>query len=489
VTSVRSAAEVPDPSVGDLLAAWLPGRRWFPAGGASGAGVRVEPWLAVTFDDDVEAGAGAAGGGGADVVVLLVRLRGAGVPGGGVVAQVPLVLTDPADRGPGFIADVRTAAGDVAVHDGGAHPACWLTLLRASGVGDDVDGAVLTAGGRVVAGEQSNTSVVLPAVPSPDGTGGMLKILRTVTPGPHPDVVVPRALTRAGWDGVPRFLGALQVPTPPVDPGGSPEPAGAAGPADPRPHGERLTTLAVLSELVPRAADGFELACDHARRGESFAHLAADLGRVVAELHAVLRQAMPPGPVLDPSRFVGGLRARAALAVAEAPALAPRAAEIDALLVDLEHRLPRLRLQTVHGDLHLGQALHGETGWKLIDFEGEPQRPVEERTAPDLPLRDVAGMVRSFAYAAAVGGAPDPSWEAEAVHAFLGRYRGSAAPAGLQSPGALRAPELDPPTADAVLAALVLDKALYEVVYETRQRPAWVHIPLSAVDRVLSRPR
>ncbi|SKC35035.1 aminoglycoside phosphotransferase [Krasilnikoviella flava] len=465
MSAVRPAVGAPDPSVGDLLAAWLPGRRWFPAGGASAAGVRVEPWLAVTFDDD--ASGGGDDGDGADVVVLLVRLRGAGVPGGEVVAQVPLVLTDPAARGPGFITELRTAAGDVAVHDGGAHPACWLTLLRAAGVGDGVDGRALTAAGHVVAGEQSNTSVVLPGAPSPDGTGGMLKILRTVTPGPHPDVVVPRALTRAGWDGVPRFLGAVQVTT---DPG-------------------TTTALAVLSELVPHARDGFELACEHAGRGESFAHLAADLGRVVAELHTVLVQAMPPGPLLDPATFVAGLRDRAVLAVAEAPGLAARAPAIDALLDDLQGRLPRLRLQTVHGDLHLGQALHGETGWKLLDFEGEPQRPAEERAAPDLPLRDVAGMIRSFAYAAAVGGAPDPSWEAEAVHAFLGRYRQSAAPAALQSPGTRRAPELDPPTADAALAALVLDKALYEVVYETRQRPTWVHIPLSAVDRVLESAR
>ncbi|MEL7977065.1 phosphotransferase [Isoptericola sp. F-RaC21] len=469
MTAVRPALGVPDPSVGDLLAAWLPGRRWFPAGGASAAGVRVEPWLAVTFDGDSPGGGPArAGPSGADVVVLLVRLRGAGVPGGEVVAQVPLVLTDPADRGPGYVDDVRTAAGDVAVHDGGAHPAGWLALLRAAGVGDDVPDAELVAGGHVVAGEQSNTSVVLPGVPSPDGTGGMLKILRTVTPGPHPDVVVPRALTRAGWEGVPRFLGAVQVAT---SPGTS-------------------TALAVLSELVPQARDGFELACEHAGRGESFALLAADLGRVVAELHSVLRQAMPPGPLLDPAAFVAGLRDRAALAVTEAPGLAPRAPAIDALLDDLQGRLPRLRLQTVHGDLHLGQALHGATGWKLLDFEGEPQRPVEQRTAPDLPLRDVAGMVRSFAYAAAVGGAPDPAWEAEAVHAFLGRYRQSAnASAAVSGLATRRPPELDPPTADAVLAALVLDKALYEVVYETRQRPMWVDIPLSAVDRVLDRAR
>lgn len=458
--AVRSAAQGPDPSVADLLAAWLPGRRWFPGAGD----VRAEPWLAVTFDET-----GAAGGHGADVVLLLVRLTGAGLPGGGVVAQVPLVLTAPADSGPGLIAVVRTATGDVAVHDGGEHPSCWLTLLHAAGVPtDDVPDDALVAGGRPVGGEQSNTSVLLPGVPSAAGAGAILKILRTVGPGPHPDVVVPQALTRAGWDGVPGFLGALQVSTPPLEPavpGAATVDLGAAG----------ETALAVVSERVPDARDGFELACEHAAHGESFAHLAGSLGRVVAELHATLRRTMPPGPRVDPAAFVAGLRRRAATAVAEAPALAGRLPRITALLDDLQRHLPRAHLQTIHGDLHLGQALHGRTGWKLLDFEGEPQRPVAERAVPDLPLRDVAGMVRSFDYAAAVGGAPEPAvWRDEAAHAFVAAYRDGGG-----------SPETDPPTTDLVLRALVLDKALYEVVYETRQRPAWVHIPLAAVDRVL----
>lgn len=442
--AVLPAAEGPDPSVGDLLAAWLPGRRWYP-GGTSG--VSAEPWLAITFDDD-------GGTVGADVIVLLVRLTGTSLPGGEVVVQVPLVLTDADDTGPGYIGTVRTPSGAVAVHDGAAHPACWLTLLHAIGVtGDD---AQLVHRGRVIAGEQSNTSVVLPGVPSPGGSGGMLKILRTVASGAHPDVVVPQALTEAGWDGVPRFLGALEVTTP----------------------DESTAHLAILAELVPDAEDGFELACDLASRGESFAPLAADLGRVVAEMHTVLHRALPVGPPLDARGFVAGLRRRAAAAVAEAPALAAREAEITALLDSLEDRLGDAAAlpatQTVHGDLHLGQALHGTTGWKILDFEGEPQRPVAERTAPDLPLRDVAGMLRSFGYAAAVGNAPDPAWETEAADAFLSAYRETAVSG------------LEPAADEATLTALVLDKALYEVVYETRQRPRWVDIPLAAVDRALS---
>jgi maltokinase len=455
--AVRPADQGPDPSIGDLLAAWLPGRRWYPGGTGE---VRTEPWLAVTFDDGTPSGgspadeaaldAGTAGG---DVIVLLVRLTGVSLPGGEVLVQVPLVLTAFDDVGPGYIGTVATPSGDVAVHDGAAHPTCWLTFLHAMGItGDD---EAMIRRGRVLAGEQSNTSVILPGVPSPEGTGGMLKILRTVSPGAHPDVMVPQALTEAGWDGVPRFLGALEVSTPEAS----------------------TAHLAILAELVPDAEDGFELACDLASRGESFAPLAAELGRVVAEMHMMLRRALPAGPPLDARAFVAGLRRRAASAVAEAPTLAAREAEIATLLDELERRLTdsptSVPTQTIHGDLHLGQALHGASGWKILDFEGEPQRPVAERTAPDLPLRDVAGILRSLGYAAAVGRAPDPSWEAEAADALLSAYRETAASG------------LAPGTEEAALAALVLDKALYEVVYETRQRPTWVGIPLSAVDRSL----
>jgi len=471
------------PEVLRLLDAWLPEQRWYPV---PTDGVRHEPWLTVTFP------------GVADVVIALLRLAGPGLATGpeSLVIQVPLVLTPTAEptadtvdtEAAGLIGTVRTASGTVTVHDGGVHPAAWHAYLAVAlpGVCGPQDCAEM-AGARRISGEQSNTSVMLPALPHETGRGGMLKILRTVALGPHPDVVIPEALTRAGWDGVPRFLGAVPLPAPPTAP--------AALPDDDRP----LAHLAVLSELVGDATDGFELACAYAARNEDFGERAAELGAVVAHLHAVLRQALGPGPGLEPAGFMGVLRRRAAEAFADVPELAPQRAGVAALFDAVSDRLSAVAertgglvpLQPIHGDLHLGQALYSPGGWKVLDFEGEPQRPVSERVAPDLPLRDVAGMLRSLDYAAAVGQATDPHWAAHAQVSFLEGYRQAS---GEAHEGTVRAvagattsgSELDVATAELLLRALVVDKALYEVVYEFRHRPAWMHIPLAAVERVLS---
>lgn len=480
------AAHLP-PEVLRLLDAWLPEQRWYPV---PTDGVTHEPWLTVTF------------GGVADVVVALLRLAGPGLAAGdeSLVIQVPLVLTPtaepeaatPGTSAAGLIGTVTTASGTVTVHDGGVHPAAWHAYLSAAlpGACEPEDCAEL-AGARRISGEQSNTSVVLPALPHETGRGGMLKILRTVALGPHPDVVIPEALTRAGWDGVPRFLGSVPLP--------APEAMGAsAGGAASSVPDEPLAHLAVLSELVEDATDGFELACAYAARDEDFGERAAELGAAVAHLHAMLRRALGPGPGLEPAGFVGVLRRRAAEAFADVPDLAPHRAGVTALYDAVRERLSAVversgelvPLQPIHGDLHLGQALYSPDGWKVLDFEGEPQRPVSERVAPDLPLRDVAGMVRSLDYAAAVGQATDPHWAAHAQLSFLEGYRQAS---GEAHEGTVRAvagaaasgSELDVATAELLLRALIIDKALYEVVYEFRHRPAWMHIPLTAVERVL----
>nr|BFF20700.1 hypothetical protein GCM10025730_42210 [Promicromonospora thailandica] len=452
-----------------LLDTWLPEQRWYPV---PAEGVTHEPWLTVTF------------GGVADVVVALLRLAGPGLAtgDGALVIQVPLVLTptaepeaDTADtEAAGLIGTVTTASGTATVHDGGVHPAAWHAYFTAAlpAACEPEDCAELRDARRI-SGEQSNTSVVLPALPHASGRGGMLKILRTVALGPHPDVVIPEALTRAGWDGVPRFLGAVPLPAPPGTATGT-----NAGP-------DVLAHLAVLSELVHDATDGFELACAYAARGEDFGERAAELGAVVAHLHSALRDALGPGPTLEAAGFMGVLRRRAAEAFADVPDLAPQRAGVTALYDAVSARLAAageragglVRLQSIHGDLHLGQALHSPDGWKVLDFEGEPQRPVAERTAPDLPLRDVAGMLRSLDYAGAVGSATDPHWVSHAQLAFLEGYR-----QGSESVG----DTLDVATAELLLRALTVDKALYEVVYEFRHRPAWMHIPLTAVERVLA---
>ncbi|MDR7384215.1 maltokinase N-terminal cap-like domain-containing protein [Promicromonospora iranensis] len=470
------------PEVLRLLDTWLPGQRWYPV---PAEGVTHEPWLTVTFP------------GVADVVVALLRLAGPGLAAGdeSLVIQVPLVLTPTAEpeadtaetEAAGLIGTVTTASGTVRVHDGGAHPAAWHAYLAAAlpGAREPEDSTEL-AGARRISGEQSNTSVLLPAMAHDAGHGGMLKILRTVALGPHPDVVIPAALTGAGWDGVPRFLGAVELPLP----------DGAAGHRDPA---EPLAHLAVLSELVTDATDGFELACAYAARDEDFGERAAELGAVVAHLHVVLRRALGEGPGLEPAGFMGVLRRRAAEAFADVPDLAPQRAGVTALFDAVSARLAAavertggvVPLQPIHGDLHLGQALHSSSGWKVLDFEGEPQRPVSERVAPDLPLRDVAGMLRSLDYAAAVGQTTDPHWAAHAQVSFLEGYRQASGDAHegtvhAVADAATSGSELDVATAELLLRALVVDKALYEVVYEFRHRPAWMHIPLAAVERVLS---
>src|SRR5690606_35215271 len=198
------------PEVLRLLDTWLPGQRWYPV---PADGVTHEPWLTVTF------------GGVPDVVVALLRLTGPGLATGdeALVVQVPLVLTPTAEpeqdtaatEEAGLIGTVTTASGTVTVHDGGVHPAAWHAYLDTALPGAcQGPGCAELRDARRIAGEQSNTSVVLPVLPHASGQGGMLKLLRTVALGPHPDVVIPETLTRAGWDGVPRFLGAVPLPDP-----------------------------------------------------------------------------------------------------------------------------------------------------------------------------------------------------------------------------------------------------------------------------------
>jgi maltokinase len=145
----------------------------------------------------------------------------------------------------------------------------------------------------------------------------------------------------------------------------------------------------------------------------------------------------------------------------------------------------------IHGDLHLGQFLRADAGWFVIDFEGEPGRPVAERVRPSSPLRDVAGMVRSFHYAARAalverGRDIDPElaelageWESRAVDALWSGYT-----RGTEATDLCPADEYD---RRALLQAFELDKAVYEVSYELAHRPAWVSIPTSAIERVLGR--
>jgi maltokinase len=170
------------------------------------------------------------------------------------------------------------------------------------------------------------------------------------------------------------------------------------------------------------------------------------------------------------------LRGRLADAAGEAPVLLPYLPALRDAIDELDRPPPGGRVQRVHGDLHLGQVLWTAGRWLLIDFEGEPGAPIEERVAWHSPVQDVAGMLRSLDYAAGhlLLSEPDLAepagrWVVTAREEFIRGYARSAGPTLS--------------THSALLRAYELDKAVYEVVYETRNRLDWLPIPLRAIHR------
>jgi maltokinase len=455
-----------------LLAEWLPGRRWFPA---KGVAAELSCVGGLTLVDPLDE---------ADVRIVLVRTV---APGVDTVLQVPLTLHESGGARAGAAIgalgpDELSAAGSATagartdVADGAGDPAflrAWLAA--AQGPGADVD----PGRAQVLTGEQSNTSVLLPGsghAPDADGAGAaILKVFRALAPGANPDVDVPRALAGAGWEHVPRPLSWLEA-------------TWLSGASSVTGH------LGVVSAFVPGARDGFELACAMAGRGEPFEDLARELGDVVAGMHAALARALPvaaPEPGVDRAgELARAVRARFRWAVAALPELERYADGVAALAAGTQAVLEPPAPQRVHGDLHLGQVLRGRDRWYVLDFEGEPLAPIAARTRPDLALRDVAGMLRSIDYAAAVGGAGGAgddvgtaqTWTpAEADLAWAGRARAALLDGYLHG---------SPVGGDSaiLLRALELDKALYEAVYEARNRPHWLAIPLAALDRLLPQP-
>jgi maltokinase len=225
--------------------------------------------------------------------------------------------------------------------------------------------------------------------------------------------------------------------------------------------------------------------------GGDFAGEAHRLGAAVAEVHVVLRKHFPT-TLLDVAAAADGMRARLDAAIADVPVLADRAAAARTLFDELAelhgHEAglgETLVSQRIHGDLHLGQTLRTSLGWKLVDFEGEPAKPLAQRMLPDSPWRDVAGMLRSFDYAARSverdlphDPASEPQlryrsdeWVSRNTEAFLAGYA--------ESRGAPWSAE-----EQRLIAAYVADKAVYEVVYEARNRPGWIDIPLAALERL-----
>ncbi len=329
---------------------------------------------------------------------------------------------------------------------------------------EDDDGAGWTP--KLLRGEQSNTSVVF-------GDRALLKVFRRLAPGQNPDIEILAALTGAGAAQVAPLYGWIETSA----------------------LGAEPVQLGILQQFLAGAHDGWVLALEDLAGStddpESFATQAAALGAAVGEMHAALAASFPTerweGPRL--ARVADAMAARLEAAVQVVPDLAAHADDLTALFDGVRRLEQPVVAQRVHGDLHLGQTLWREhDGWKIIDFEGEPAKSLAERRAADCALRDVAGMLRSFDYAAesarrtaadrGAGDATDRSrrWAATASEAFLGGY-GGAGGAGPET-------GLDP----ALLRAYEADKAVYEAVYEARNRPAWLPIPLAALSRLTDRP-
>jgi maltokinase len=213
--------------------------------------------------------------------------------------------------------------------------------------------------------------------------------------------------------------------------------------------------------------------------GGDFAAEAYRLGTTTGELHGALGEAFGVSPG-DPAEWAESMRGQ--LARVDHPDLDKKAAgHLFERLASLEDAGPSIR---VHGDMHLGQVMRTDTGWYVLDFGGEPSRPVEERRMPTSPMKDVAGMLRSLHYATWTAAAEQEDGEvaAELAHEWEQRNRGAFVDGYLEA--ARRAGGLLPDDEDnfgLVLKAFELDRGIYEIGYELAHRPEWVKIPMAAI--------
>jgi len=315
---------------------------------------------------------------------------------------------------------------------------------------------------RVLRGEQSNTSIVYSAEDDSTGESSVIcKIFRMLHHGENPDVVLQSALFEYGSSSVPPIFGSVV----------------ARWPENSRPDGSAHGHLAFAQRFLSGAQDAWSLALAAGSTHADFTVSARQIGIATADVHATLARALPTRDpaAADIEVAVAAWRTRLDAAIAEVPELTPLRPAIE-LLYERAAGVPWPKLQSIHGDLHLGQILATPSGsWAIIDFEGEPMRPLDERSLPDLPLRDIAGMLRSFDYAA---GSHEPSesmtrWAHECRVAFIDGY--------------IAGSGRDVRKNRVLLDAFEMDKALYEVVYEANNRPAWLGIPTSAVQRLADR--
>ena len=340
------------------LEAYLPKQRWFGGDEADAKALEIESTTSLRTEWPA-------------LVQVLLR-----VPSHGSTSTYHVVLgLRPFDSHEAFLegkadailGELPTDIGAAIAYDAVVDPELSLHLLRCAAPGEDVSRP------RLMGADQSNTSVVF-------DERLIMKVFRRVSPGPNPDVEVTSALSGRGFTAVPRLIAEWK----------------GAG-----------SHLAVVNEFLTGGADGFQLAltsvrdlydarCAPDEAGGDFGPDACRLGTISAELHVALGDAFGLSAA-EPKVWVEDMLAQ--LARTEHPDLDVKAVrQIESSLLSIDAG-PAVR---IHGDFHLGQVMRSDAGWYVLDFEGEPARPVEERRRPSSALRDVAGMLRSFHYAAEV---------------------------------------------------------------------------------------
>jgi maltokinase len=410
------------------------------------------------------------------LILALVEVRFQ--PGTHDVYQVPVGLRPSSD---GWIENVVAEVDGWTAYDALADPELARELARLIGVGRSVEGEAAAVEFRPVdagpslnglgevrpmGAEQSNTSVVF-------DERLVLKAYRRLEAGVNPELELLRFLTERGFPNVAALSGWYE-------------------------HSGRLmdATLGTLQAFVPGDRDAWALALDSlAGRDGSFFERLRRLGEVTGAMHAALASdsSDPAFAPEEPSAENLGILAAtideeigAVFANLPAdPALEPIAGRSE----EVRDRLRALagiggagRVIRHHGDYHLGQALWSGDDWVILDFEGEPGRSLPERRRKRSPLRDVAGMLRSFAYAASVaelehGAADTAGWEERAREEFLAGYLPAAEPASILPPGR--------DSLEKLLALFELEKAVYELRYELDHRPDWVRVPVAGIVRLL----
>ncbi|PZG14939.1 maltokinase N-terminal cap-like domain-containing protein [Nonomuraea aridisoli] len=313
----------------------------------------------------------------------------------------------------------------------------------------------------VLGAEQSNTSLVY-------GDAYICKLFRRLIPGVNPELEIVTALAARDAPHIAQPYGWIEVDLDGTD-----------------------TTLAFMQEFLSNANDGWDLALASVRdlyaslpevpaaeAGGDFAAESLRLGGATARVHQELAGAFPTDviEVHEVKRMAEGFRRRLGRAVAEVPELREHVSVIEQAYHQVELLTSAVPVQRVHGDYHLGQVMRTPTDWVVLDFEGEPGQPLGERRALSSPLRDVAGMLRSFDYAARhllAGHAQAAELEPRAQE-WADRNRAAFLEGYAEGGGVITRADA------ALLRAFEMSKAVYEVVYEARNRPTWITIPLAA---------